>query len=203
MSSIAPPKPAIAHAAFASAALPTQKGARVALALLFGIYLTLLGWAVLWKLEVPWIGHASARTVKLIPYVTTGTAGANSTTEIALNAALFIPFGVYLRHFAPTWSGVRILGLIAGTSILFEAIQYALAVGASDVADVINNSLGGLIGVWLYAIAKRRFRAGTEIVLLRSMLVGTAGALLIATAYVLVTWALFGGPLTHLPPPPL
>ena len=37
-------------------------------------------------------------------------------------------------------------------SIVLEALQYVLAIGATDITDVINNTLGGLIGSGLYLI---------------------------------------------------
>ncbi|MCI9362155.1 MAG: hypothetical protein HFG65_14670 [Hungatella sp.] len=42
-----------------------------------------------------------------------------------------------LKQFAP----------IICTSLLFEAVQFIFAIGASDITDIITNSLGGIIGV--------------------------------------------------------
>ena len=41
-----------------------------------------------------------------------------------------------LKQFAP----------IICTSLLFEAVQFIFAIGASDITDIITNSLGGIIG---------------------------------------------------------
>lgn len=167
---------------------------------LFGIYLAILSWTVLWELEVPWVDHPSARVLKLVPYVSTESAGPNSATEIALNIALFIPFGIYLRHLMPSWSGVRILSLIATTSVLFEATQYLLAIGVTDTADVINNSLGGLLGIALLAATRRTLRGRTESILLRVMLLGTMCVLTVVTVYVLASPLHIGGPPAPMPP---
>ncbi|QIM18778.1 VanZ family protein [Leucobacter coleopterorum] len=200
MSVITPPKPARTHVAYEPSTLTVPRSrVRYALATLFGVYLAILIWTVLWELEIPWIGHASERTLKLLPYIATGSAGANQPSEVMLNIALFIPFGIYLRYLAPNWSGVWHLSIIAGTSLSFEAIQYLLAIGATDTADVINNTLGGLIGVALCPYILRLFRRQNDVLLLRIMLIGTVVVLVLITVY------MFGSQLhqsgTHMPLP--
>lgn len=34
------------------------------------------------------------------------------------------------------------------TSLFFETVQFIFAIGASDITDLITNSLGGIIGVF-------------------------------------------------------
>ena len=41
--------------------------------------------------------------------------------------------------------------LIAGTSFLLETMQYILAVGRSDITDVLTNTAGGLLGLAVYS----------------------------------------------------
>ena len=67
---------------------------------------------------------------------------------------LFVPLGFYL---ALTWrgSGVwRRVGVIAAVSVCVEVLQYVLAVGVSDVDDVILNGVGGLVGLLVYRLAR-------------------------------------------------
>ena len=45
--------------------------------------------------------------------------------------------------------------LIAGTSFLLETMQYILAVGRSDITDVLTNTAGGLLGLAVYSMAAR------------------------------------------------
>lgn len=165
------------------------------------IYLLILSWTILWELQVPWIGHPAGRIVKLIPFLPTGTAGSSRPFEIAMNIALFTPLGAYLGYFAPSWSRTRILSLIIGTNLVFETIQYLLAIGVADTTDIINNTLGGVLGAYTLSIARRRFRGRTEAILLRIILIGTAGALVLVTAYVLATPLHLGGPPVDLAPP--
>ena len=43
-------------------------------------------------------------------------------------------------------------------SLLLEVSQYVLSVGASDITDVITNTLGALIGVLFYNISIKLFK---------------------------------------------
>lgn len=42
---------------------------------LFVVYLVLLSWVVLWKLEVPYVGGGALRRIKLVPFAPTAEAG--------------------------------------------------------------------------------------------------------------------------------
>lgn len=44
--------------------------------------------------------------------------------------------------------------MIAAISLLFEAMQYAFALGSTDIMDLINNSTGGFAGLAICAMAR-------------------------------------------------
>lgn len=70
---------------------------------------------------------------------------------IVLNVLLFIPFGYLLPLIwrrADHWWKVMLIGLIA--SALIEALQLVLQRGFADVDDLINNTLGTLVGWCCY-----------------------------------------------------
>lgn len=150
----------------------------------FVVYLILLAWTILWKLEVPFVGRDELRSIKLIPYVAGGAAGASDPVEVAANIALFVPFGVYLGLLAPTWSWWRTAAVFAGASVVLETLQYLFAVGSSDITDVIDNVAGGLVGVALVALARRKFHATAPTVLGRICVLVTALAVVLAAAFV-------------------
>ena len=157
---------------------------------LFVVYLVLLVWTVLWKLDVPWIGRGSIggdTMIKLMPFVRTREAGASAPVEVVVNLALFIPFGVYLGLLAPArpWRSALVL---AGSSIALEVAQYVLAVGRSDTTDVIANTAGGLFGLGLLALARRGLAARTATVMLRVCSIATALALLAGGLYAVSPW---------------
>lgn len=167
--------------------------APAALVALFLVYLVLLGWTVLWKLEVPWLGGEGARVLKLVPFVATPDAGPSELPEVVLNALIFVPFGVYLGLLAPAWRWWQVGGVVAAASVGLEVAQYALAVGSADATDLVVNAAGGLAGLGVLIRARRRLgpRAGT--VLLRACAAGTVLALL-AGAAVIASPMRFGQP---------
>ena len=59
-----------------------------------------------------------------------------------------------------TASGSRLPWAAAAFSAGLEAAQYVLAVGSTDVTDVILNTTGALIGVAVLAGARRAFGRG-------------------------------------------
>ena len=110
---------------------------------LFALYVALLVWVVVWKLEVPHIGRGGIREIKLVPFAPDACDGASAPSEVLANVLLFIPFGVYLGLVAPTWTWWRIAGTVVAASLSLEVAQYALAVGSADITDLITNTAGG------------------------------------------------------------
>ena len=160
---------------------------------LFVVYLVLLTWIVIWKLEVPFVGTGDLRQLKLVPFAPSTCDGASSPSEVVVNILLFVPFGLYLGLLAPAWSWWRTTAIVAGASLAMEVLQYVLAVGSSDVTDLITNTAGGLAGLAVLAPARRRLGARTGVVMSRCCAVLTVLALL-AAAIVVVS------PLSFAPP---
>ena len=155
---------------------PSRSRGRALLVALFVIYLVLLAWIVLFKLEVPWIGEAALlpRPIKLIPFVPNADAGGSAPLEVVFNFLLFMPFGVYLGLLAPSWKWFTVTGVLAGASLVLEIIEHVLSVGSFDTTDVIVNTAGGLAGLGLLALVRRRFRARTSVVMTRVLVIATA-----------------------------
>ena len=155
---------------------PLKKPSRhVLLVVLFVVYLVLLIWIVLWKLAVPWVGEAALlpRPIKLIPFLPSTEAGASAPLEVVTNILLFVPFGLYLGLLAPSWQRWKVTGVLVGASLVLEITQHLLSTGSFDITDVIVNTAGGLAGLGLLALARRRFQARTAAVLTRVCLIGT------------------------------
>lgn len=157
---------------------PPRAAGRVLLVVLFVMYLFLLAWIVLWKLEIPFVGGGGLRQIKLVPFAATAGAGASAPFEIVANFVLFVPFGIYLCLLAPSWPWQQAACAIAGASLILEVAQYVLAVGSSDITDLIVNTAGGLVGIGLLNLARRRLQTRTTIVMTRLCLIGTVLALL-------------------------
>ena len=69
--------------------------------------------------------------------------------------------------------------IIAGVSLLFELAQFAFGIGGSDITDLISNTLGGAIGIGLYAALFRLLKEKTHKVLNIVGLIGTIGVVLL------------------------
>ena len=150
------------------------------LLVLFLVYLVLLVWVVVWKLDVPYVGAAALlpRPIKLIPFVPTGEAGASAPLEVLANILLFVPFGLYLGLLAPTWRWWKPTAAFVVASLVLEATQHLLSTGSFDTTDIIINTVGGLAGVGLLVLARRRLQARTTVVVTRVCLIGTVVAVL-------------------------
>ena len=71
------------------------------------------------------------------------------------NLLIFVPMGIYLQMLLPKCRFHGKLIIIAGTSLLLEGAQYVLAIGRSDITDLITNFMGGLLGLALYGMMAR------------------------------------------------
>jgi glycopeptide antibiotics resistance protein len=129
--------------------------------LLFSGYLCLLVWIVLWKLHAPYVGLDAMRQIKLTPFVAGGGFGASAPAEVLANLLLFVPFGVYLGTLRPSWAWWQAAGMIGAASLALETSQYVLALGSTDITDLIVNTAGGIAGLGLLALARRTLRART------------------------------------------
>lgn len=119
---------------------------------LLALYILGLLWLVLFKssVDIPEVLHHQIRNLNLIPFAAGGVV-----REMIDNMIIFLPLGLLLRvNFKQTrlWHKLAFVSML---SIAFEAIQYVLAIGVSDITDVIMNTLGGLVGLVLYGIGGR------------------------------------------------
>lgn len=74
--------------------------------------------------------------------------------QVLLNVCLFVPFGMLLRHLAPSLRPAWVVAAAAGTSLLIELTQltgiwgiYPCAYRLFDVDDLITNTAGAAIGL--------------------------------------------------------
>jgi glycopeptide antibiotics resistance protein len=154
------------------------KAEAVAIVAVFALYA-----AFLLKLLLFSRTPGSERSINLIPFASIAEyafshspgAGKVAFANVVGNILVFIPLGVYaswLRHRAAAWLTML---TVASVSVAVEIIQGVLAVGASDIDDVILNCVGGLIGMlafWLLAAILRersRMRAAMAVLSLLSV----------------------------------
>ena len=118
---------------------------------IFVVYLILLCWLILFKLAVTVDMIPHLRGVNLIPFYYDKGSPVH-LREIIFNIIVFVPAGFYLTAMLYKKNiFLSILGII-GLSLLFEIIQYVYSIGASDITDLITNTIGGLCGMVLFGI---------------------------------------------------
>lgn len=116
---------------------------------LFLLYLLLLVWIILFKLSFSLSELDRIREINIIPFYYEHEVTFHAT-EVVENVLIFIPFGVYLCMLKkPSMFAAKLL-VIAGTSAVFEMLQFILAVGRTDITDLITNTCGGVLGILLY-----------------------------------------------------
>jgi glycopeptide antibiotics resistance protein len=70
------------------------------------------------------------------------------------NFVVFIPFGLLLSTVFKKVIFWQKLVIIFVSSMVIETTQYLLAIGVSDITDVITNTTGGLVGLAAYSLCK-------------------------------------------------
>ncbi|HEY8600028.1 MAG TPA: VanZ family protein [Thermomicrobiales bacterium] len=120
-------------------------------------YLAILVWLVLFKFSfnIPSILDHHKRSLNVIPFAAPSIVnGGTNFGEIAYNCIFFIPFGVLLNI---NFKGVRFLPKLASIlvfSLTAELTQFIFAIGATDITDVITNTVGGFLGLHLYCFGR-------------------------------------------------
>lgn len=142
--------------------------------ILFIIYIFVLTWIILFKMQFTLKALPHLRGINLIPFAgSTIINGKLDFDEILNNVLVFIPFGLYLSMLKYNWSFLKKVINIACTSLLFEIMQFIFAIGATDITDLIGNTLGGVIGCILYIIFFKALKSKTNKILNILAIIGT------------------------------
>jgi len=123
---------------------------------LLALYLVILIWLVLFKLQynILSVFNYHHRSLNLIPFAAPSIVN-GSFREMIDNVIIFIPFGLLLNV---NFKKVRFLpkfAFILALSLTFELIQFIFAIGATDITDVITNTVGGFLGLKLYGLSNK------------------------------------------------
>jgi glycopeptide antibiotics resistance protein len=119
------------------------------------VYLLVVVWVLLFKLGVQF-SYMDERRVNLVPFrqVLTGQ-GRLDLAETLLNILIFVPLGLYAAILFRRWTlGARIVFVLLA-SVLLEGLQFAARIGAFDATDLINNWIGGLLGLFLFMLTEK------------------------------------------------
>jgi glycopeptide antibiotics resistance protein len=126
---------------------------------LFIIYLIALFWIIVLKFNIQFSYTGNLRRINLIPYSEPLILnGKLDYGEMILNILIFVPLGVYAGILFNRRVIGRNLFIIFLISFLCEGFQFILGIGAFDITDIINNILGGLIGLMICKGIEKAFR---------------------------------------------
>ena len=94
------------------------------------------------------------RGINLIPFYYDQETSVH-LKEVLFNILVFVPLGVYVQIFKEEWKLSKKCMVPLLTSFLFEVVHFIFALGASDITDMIGNTFGGMIGIFLCITMKR------------------------------------------------
>lgn len=115
--------------------------------ILLAAYLVLLTWVILFKLSFSPADLDHMRSINLIPFHY-DTETDFHASEVIQNVLAFAPIGIYVKMLGA--SGKKAVAVGFSISFTFEALQFILACGATDITDIITNTTGALLGALLY-----------------------------------------------------
>ena len=141
--------------------MKSKKQNKLTIALLL-VYILLLIGVILFKLPFNSAGTERIRVINLIPlYGSFDDNGVILFSEITYNILLFIPLGIYICMLKSGWPFMKKALMIIGLSLTFEVIQFIFAIGRTDITDILSNTLGGIIGIGIYALLFKTFKIKT------------------------------------------
>ncbi|AET69338.1 glycopeptide antibiotics resistance protein [Desulfosporosinus orientis DSM 765] len=124
---------------------------------LLALYLVILIWLVLFKLQynIFSVFNYHHRSLNLNPFAPLNVNGRINFGEMIDNVMIFIPFGLLLNVNFKKVGFIPKFALILVFSLTCELIQFIFAIGATDITDVITNTVGGFLGLELYSLSNR------------------------------------------------
>ena len=157
-----------------------NKRERIKTVFLYGVFICYI-FLLLKILVLSRVSHSEVRSINLIPfysiieYISSSSANIKAFAfgNVVGNIVIFVPLGAYLSLFKRDKGVIRSLLLIFIVSLFVEIIQGILAIGASDIDDIILNCLGGLIGIlgykFLLFILRHEKKVHTAITIISAM----------------------------------
>lgn len=153
------------------------------------VYLVVMTWIILFKMEldIRLLRQMNLRSINLIPFAGSLIVnGKVDMSEVILNIAVFIPFGTYLSMLDRKMSFIMKVLPIFAVSLMYEVLQYCFAIGASDITDLLGNTLGGIIGIGLFTVCSKILGEKTVRILNILAAVGTVAVVVLLVLLIVV-----------------
>ena len=142
--------------------------------ILFAVYFLILVWILLFKMSFSLDELYKNRSINLIPFM--GSVVVNGRiyiNEIIDNILVFIPLGIYICMLKEDWSILRKISVGFFVSLGIEVLQFILAIGATDITDLLGNTLGGILGIGVFYLFSKLFKNKTNKIINTLALIAT------------------------------
>ena len=142
--------------------------------ILFAVYFLILVWILLFKMSFSLDELYKSRSINLIPFM--GSVVVNGRiyiNEIIDNILVFIPLGIYICMLKEDWSILRKISVGFFISLGIEVLQFILAIGATDITDLLGNTLGGILGIGVFYLFSKLFKNKTNKIINTLALIAT------------------------------
>ena len=142
--------------------------------ILFAVYFLILVWILLFKMSFSLDELYKSRSINIIPFM--GSVVVNGRiyiNEIIDNILVFIPLGIYICMLKEDWSILRKISVGFFISLGIEVLQFILAIGATDITDLLGNTLGGILGIGVFYLFSKLFKNKTNKIINTLALIAT------------------------------
>ena len=142
--------------------------------ILFAVYFLILVWILLFKMSFSLDELYKDRSINIIPFM--GSVVVNGRiyiNEIIDNILVFIPLGIYICMLKEDWSILRKISVGFFISLGIEVLQFILAIGATDITDLLGNTLGGILGIGVFYLFSKLFKNKTNKIINTLALIAT------------------------------
>lgn len=120
----------------------------------------------------------SERSLNLVPfatisdYLSSDSAGVKrfAIGNVLGNVMAFVPLGAFLPLLRRRPGSGMNLFIVVCVSVVVEIIQGVFGLGASDVDDVILNTLGGLLGILFFTLLRVFLRQWSRLITVMAVL---------------------------------
>lgn len=114
--------------------------------LLFCLYFILILMLTLFKNDNGWTGNINLNLLEVFKDI---KSSSNGLILLVGNICMYIPIGIYIEYRFFNKKSTLKIGLFLIYIFLIELIQHIFKKGVFDIDDIILNSIGFLIGVFL------------------------------------------------------
>lgn len=155
--------------------------------ILFGIYLIILIWIILFKMQTDLKFLPYIHSVNLVPFgqsvIINGKIDFN---EMINNCLIFIPVGIYIEMLGKNRKFYQKIIPIFFITLFLEILQFILHIGATDITDIIMNTLGGMVGILSICMLHKIFKNGEKLNQILSILALICTVMVVAFLAVLI-----------------